>query len=375
MFFKRMGICETSYEALIAPTETVIHILYRQDNDTAEYDSTLQDELYELNNRSIPSSLLLFKLSSNETFLMMAAKVAIASTNTVSSAVEMIDKFMHSGERETFVLYSTSKEEVGAYTDRTTTSILVTLAKYNSNSSRNYGVLPAQLYGAGTVRESLGELAPHGYSYLMSTMTRKHRICCALIGIVTALSILAIIISYFILPRTADELHSWVQYDTRGSTGPKYQLSVDATNASAWSDYAQDPSLWTLRIDDQAIIPIHLLDDKERHYQEWLQKRYTEMDQIRLNGSYLDESWLGSPAIDEVPTDELFHFSHCVLAVKRYVKARDTGRHVCGRDIDKEHVHHCLDALDWWAFPEGRRGEDIPNFNRTFWWRTKVCFD
>ncbi|OAG03385.1 uncharacterized protein CC84DRAFT_1095848 [Paraphaeosphaeria sporulosa] len=172
-----------------------------------------------------------------------------------------------------------------------------------------------------------------------------------------------------------DDFHSWRQYDTSGSIGPQYQLAVNASNATSWISYAGDPSLWTLRIDDQAIIPIRLLDNEERHCQDWIQKRYPEMNQIRLNGSYFNKTWLSSPAINRVPTDELFHFSHCILAVKRYIKAKDTGKHVCGRDIDKKHVQHCLDALDWWAFPEGRSGEDIPNSNRTFWWRTKVCFD
>ena len=182
-------------------------------------------------------------------------------------------------------------------------------------------------------------------------------------GLVIVFVVLLLSIIHFTSRDKTDEFHSWVQYDTCGSNGPKYQLPVDASNASSWASYAQEPSLWTLRIDDQAIIPVNLLDNEERRHQAWIQRRYPEMNQIRLNGSYLDETWLSSPALNQVPSDELFHFAHCVLAVKRYVKARDTGRHVCGRDIAREHVQHCLDALDWLVFKEGRRGEDIPISN------------
>ena len=364
-----------SYEALITPMETILQILNCQDNDTTEYESTLQDELYKIHDRGIPWSMLLFKLPNNEIYVVVAAKVAIGTTNTVSNAVKVIDKFIKSGEREISLLYNTSEKESGDHMESTLTSILVTLSKYKSKPLNHYGLLPSQLDRIPAVQTFISKSSPNQHLHQTRTMARRYCIYYAIMGAVITLFILSITVSYLTKNHRADELHSWIQYNTRGSTGPKYQLHVDASNASAWSTYAQDPSLWYLRIDDQAIIPIHLLDDEERHYQDWIQKRYPEMNQIRVNRSYVDETWLSSPAIDEVPTDELFHFSHCVLAVKRYIKAKDTGKHVCGRDIDKEHVHHCLSALDWWAFPEGRMGEDIPNVNRTFWWRTKACFD
>ncbi|KAF2275404.1 uncharacterized protein EI97DRAFT_400303 [Westerdykella ornata] len=134
---------------------------------------------------------------------------------------------------------------------------------------------------------------------------------------------------------------------------------------------------WAFRIDDQAIIPLHLMDEKEQHYQRWFEKRYPETKQISRNRDYINETWLSSPLVDKVPVDDMFHFSHCVLAVKRYVKAKMTGQHVCGRDIDQEHIQHCLDALDWWAFPEpgGKRGDLVPNPLHDLSWRTKICFD
>ncbi|KAF2733339.1 hypothetical protein EJ04DRAFT_410891, partial [Polyplosphaeria fusca] len=144
----------------------------------------------------------------------------------------------------------------------------------------------------------------------------------------------------------------WVAHDTNGSKGPKYQLALEGHNVSSWiSSATHNKTKWALRIDDQAIVPTALLDDEERHYQLWYQTNYPEAHQILLNHDYINATWLSSYNVNRVPVDDLFHFSHCVLALRRYIKAKETGRHVCSRDIDRDHVRHCLDALDWLAFP------------------------
>lgn len=203
----------------------------------------------------------------------------------------------------------------------------------------------------------------------------------------------------------------WQHYDTSGSIGPRYQLQFDHHNVSLWeARYPKPENTWFLRIDDQAMIPLSLVDDKELHYQRWFQTRYPEADQIRLNGDYLKQSFLSDHEAIRVPADNRFHMAHCVMAVRRYWWARESGHHVCPRDIDFNHIQHCLDALDSWAFPEGpRRSLPLPStshgahgghaaplsetetspdtaaqkedyfvdendFTRVVW-RTKVCFD
>lgn len=203
----------------------------------------------------------------------------------------------------------------------------------------------------------------------------------------------------------------WQRYDTSGSIGPRYQLQFDYHNVSSWeARYPNPEDTWFLRIDDQAMIPLNLLDDKELHYQRWFQIRYPEADQIRLNGDYLKQSFLSDHKAIRVPADKEFHMAHCVMTVRRYWWARESGHHVCPRDIDFKHIQHCLDALDSWAFPEGpRRSVPLPStshgahgghsapvsgtetspgtaahnedyfvdendFTRVVW-RTKVCFD
>ncbi|KAF2771172.1 hypothetical protein EJ03DRAFT_268753, partial [Teratosphaeria nubilosa] len=171
----------------------------------------------------------------------------------------------------------------------------------------------------------------------------------------------------------------WQRYDISGSIGPQYQLQFSYQNVSTWAatnDHSD--GRWYLRIDDQAMIPHDLVDDEERHYQAWFQARYPEMNDIRLDGDYLNEAFLSDPSAIQVPADRTFHMAHCVRALRRYWQARESGHHVCPRDIDHRHMKHCLDSLDEWAFPEGPRGSVASSMgmNTTrLIWKTKVCFD
>jgi hypothetical protein len=162
------------------------------------------------------------------------------------------------------------------------------------------------------------------------------------------------------------------RYITTGSVGPKHQLRIYWQNASEWAAAnAQDTGKWKVRIDDQAIIPAELYDEDEENYQHWYRHRYPEMQQVIDNRDYIRPSWMGSLNM-MVPWDEQFHFAHCVLALRRYWKAKETGRHVCGRDIDYLHIDHCLSSLENRVFVDGtRKIEDPPTY---MYWQTKVCF-
>ncbi|KAH8807287.1 hypothetical protein F5884DRAFT_788890 [Xylogone sp. PMI_703] len=170
----------------------------------------------------------------------------------------------------------------------------------------------------------------------------------------------------------------WVRYDLKGSEGPKYQLQFTHHNVSEWAaKNPHDHGEWALRIDDQAMIPAHLMDEEELRYQRWFRQRYPEKDRIRLNQDYLKESFLGDPDQIQVPTDKAFHMAHCVRALRRYWQAKETGKHVCPRDIDYRHMKHCLDSMDQWAFPDGERGsvkQIVDPGTSHLIWETKVCF-
>ena len=208
------------------------------------------------------------------------------------------------------------------------------------------------------------------------------------LAFVIPLLILAVFSLFLVLKTlhsSSSPLETYQRYDTTGSDGPRYQLQFSYLNVSDWAaSHLHSGDDWFLRIDDQAIIPRGLVDEEELHYQAWYQARYPEMNQIRLNHDYLKEEFLGNPEAIQVPADKAFHMSHCVRAVRRYWQARETGKHVCARDIDHRHMKHCLDALDMWAFPEGPRGSFSEMSNKMasetkdtthLVWKTKVCFD
>lgn len=230
-------------------------------------------------------------------------------------------------------------------------------------------------------------------------------------ALVVAFLIVGVVLLRLLFPSQKPLPQFWQRYALGSSSGPQFQLQFDHHNVSAWeARYPEPNNEWFVRIDDQAMIRPSLIDAHEMRYQRWFQQRYPEADAIRVRGDYLKESFLDNPSAIQVPADKEFHMAHCVLAVRRYWRARETGKHVCPRDIDFKHMQHCLDALDMWAFPEGPRrsltGHDVmkghmlhrvqePRDNQVTedggtesgdWridesdetrlvWRTKVCFD
>ncbi|KAF2109807.1 hypothetical protein BDV96DRAFT_475220, partial [Lophiotrema nucula] len=143
------------------------------------------------------------------------------------------------------------------------------------------------------------------------------------------------------------------RYPTPGSIGPKHQARLQWGNATEWARKVRyNKQDWRVRMDDQALVPSSLYDEEEEHYQKWFQQRYPYMKGLIDCMEYIHPAWLGSENIS-VLWDAQFHFAHCVLALRRYWKAKESGRHVCGRDIDFAYMKHCLDSLDAKAFPPG----------------------
>lgn len=170
----------------------------------------------------------------------------------------------------------------------------------------------------------------------------------------------------------------WVRYDTTMSEGPKYQLQFSRHNVSDWVNPYPEGA-YAVRIDDQAIIPAHLMDEDERKYQRWFRQRYPAMRDVVDNKDFLSKDFLSDPDRLKVDADWLFHPAHCILALRRYWKAKESGHHVCPRDIDYRHIHHCLDSLDEWFFIGGemRKAPPDPVDYEAKWslvWKTKVCW-
>ena len=183
----------------------------------------------------------------------------------------------------------------------------------------------------------------------------KHQTTTLLIlGLPLLLVLLVSVFSTF--EKTKWPSDGWIKYRTANSEGPRRQLRIFYHNASAWSrNNPHDHGEWGIRLDDQALIPAELYDEDEDRYQQWFINRYPEMHQVVLHKQHIRPSWLGSLQV-EVPWDHQFHLAHCVMTLRRYWKARESGTHVCPRDIDYWHIKHCLDWFDAYAFPLGPKG-------------------
>jgi len=365
----------TSSSTLLSSSpDYFIHVISTSEGDSPGYNSSLREILERVPNESSPP-MTIFEAAGHGVFFLCTSRCSIHSTNGVDESLLASQQFIEkSKDRQICIAYQGEfkKKNHGPF-NKERCSILIVLARYHRDLLPSLG-LPATLH-----QQILQRQIPTTNTSKFGSGIKffiKGAIWCTI-------AVVAVLVVLFAFPRAtssshppSDIYHTWIQYPTHQSVGPKYQLPITATNASAFASYLDAHGPWTLRIDDQALVPTSLIDSEELHYQAYLQTRYPEMTEIRVTQSYINETWLSSPLRDQVPADDAFHFSHCVLAVKRYIKAKKTGKHVCGRDIDEEHVQHCLDSLDWWAFPKGKkRGDDMKNPKQDLWWRTKVCFD
>ncbi|KAK6956211.1 hypothetical protein Daesc_001484 [Daldinia eschscholtzii] len=364
-----------------------------------------------------------------------------SSTSRVCSGPNFLsDLIQGDGEAERFVIHVGSNSYILFLTSTSypypewEATDAVEFCRYTITKSKTYGVcifsladsklmnegssakcmvlsiLKTTSHGAASVRDvqtfrfmkqSAPGLPGVGMNRISSCVGRRS----CLVALLTILAVLVASAVAFLALHSAP-YHSkegiWERYNIEGSRGPRYQLQFDHHNVSEWEERYPNPNQeWFLRIDDQAMIPLDLVTDEELRYQHWFQERYSEANNIRLEGKYLQTAFLSDPDIIQVPVDKTFHMAHCVVALRRYWTARESKSHVCPRDIDYRHMKHCLDALDMWAFPEGPQhslplsGHDSSMHNHDghksrirnngYWidesddsrliWKTKVCFD
>lgn len=137
----------------------------------------------------------------------------------------------------------------------------------------------------------------------------------------------------------------WQRFDTSGSEGPRYDLNLHHHNVSDFTNSEMFRGQnWTVRLDDQTIVPTALIDEEEVEYQKYMKKRYPEWQEVVEHKNHVSETWLHDPDSILIPADQMFHVGHCVRVFRRYWQAKETGRHVCPRDIDYRHVPHPLAA-------------------------------
>lgn len=203
-----------------------------------------------------------------------------------------------------------------------------------------------------------------------------------MLGYVITTLVFLILLTVFIA-LAPGQVHKWKRCLVSDSHGPQHHLILEPSNVTQWvqehtSARSSISTDWFLRIDDGALYPRTLLTEEELAYQQWIWDRYPEVNTIRTSGKYLQPEFL-QHVEDTMLVDKYYHISHCVVTLRRYWIARETGTHICPVDLHSGHIQHCFqNILEPWAFPRGLRGEVMeddavaPMFNIS--WRGRVCF-
>jgi hypothetical protein len=172
----------------------------------------------------------------------------------------------------------------------------------------------------------------------------------------------------------------WIYWDVKNTTGlDQLQFTYPHPNFTTWAaETNHDTDNWFVRLDDQALIPPHLVDDDERRYQDWFGKHYPVYKAIGDSKDYLNETFWkhAMHAHTKLEIDHGFHIAHCILAMKRYWKAMESGMHVCPRDVNHGHIGHCFVVLEQLVivdFPSiGTMSEQVIGTQNS--WIVSACF-
>lgn len=158
---------------------------------------------------------------------------------------------------------------------------------------------------------------------------------------------------------------------TAFTTGLAQQLYLTASNVSEWKSQ-NDASQWRLRLDDQSMIPVSMLDSRELKVQAWFEDTFPVLKLNRDSGRYLDAEYLA--IWDEIILDEKYHIAHCVAAFRRYLLAVETGHHICPKDVSLTHLKHCTQQLENFVFRSNDSWYREQGQTITLKWHTDVCF-
>jgi len=140
-----------------------------------------------------------------------------------------------------------------------------------------------------------------------------------------------------------------------GNSGPRIREQITPENITSWAPDQLSMADFTIRLDDQTLIPKTVFTDYEVHIREWFIEHWPALEAVYHSGLYLDANFLTSGAdANGIPMGERFHIAHCVIHMRRAYKAQMDGTHVSPRDLDMGHADHCLSVLEEFALRDDR---------------------
>lgn len=149
------------------------------------------------------------------------------------------------------------------------------------------------------------------------------------------------------------QTEGYIQFPTPlENEGPRRQHYLLSSNVSDFRMQHNISSEFTLRLDDQALMPTALVDEYELNVQQWFATNFPILASVRDSGNYLEPSYLNFESEDRerILLHERYHIAHCTTAFRRYLRAVQRQRHICPRDLDLGHLEHCANQLERFAY-------------------------
>ncbi|KAH8811322.1 hypothetical protein F5884DRAFT_781776 [Xylogone sp. PMI_703] len=321
----------------------------------------------------IVRSKILLQVAGQRTFCVWLSQVPETSTWSFEDGFEYAKKFFQQcKESSTTFQYTLSND---AYQKGGRITSLVSILSLNGESSGSF-------FNSFQDRLALEESDASSTSHLKKSARFFLRNCFLIVASMTlVLMSLALIIPAIKRHESKSPISPWMHWDLKGTKGPRYQLQFTRPwiSFSEWAtETKHNKDEWFVRLDDASMVPPHLIDDTERKYQQWFRNRYTEVEAIRVSKDYLNESFYEHPSQMGIKLDRFYHPAHCILVFRRYWQARETGKHVCPRDVDYKHIEHCFNSLDKFIFFEGEQWSEpiLTNEDKEFSlaWIPNACF-
>jgi peptidoglycan/LPS O-acetylase OafA/YrhL len=168
-----------------------------------------------------------------------------------------------------------------------------------------------------------------------------------LIGLVLLVGLVSKAFTYYSAPQDIYE-GSYIRYPVPiNHIGPRFQEKLSPSNTTTWLPSHLQLSDFYFRLDDQSLIPLNATTDSEREVRKWFATHYPQLEDVVRMGLHLNTTYLGPPDSQRrFRVDDRFHITHCVVSMRRFWRALDTGTHVAPRDMDMGHLNHCLTSLE-----------------------------
>jgi hypothetical protein len=140
----------------------------------------------------------------------------------------------------------------------------------------------------------------------------------------------------------------WIRFPVPDDNlGPRFQEKITTDNTTDWMPHHLNITDFTIRYDDQTLVPTSAFNPYEWEIQEWYATKYPAFAQVYQQSLHVSPAWLTANQSDRVlPVDPRFHVAHCVIVLRRMFIAEQTGTHVTPRDLDWGHIDHCLISLE-----------------------------